>query len=80
MMEPMNKEQQLGVILEKLSDTADSISRLEDRFNKLEARVDDKFRTAENFLKFLKFLGFSLVAILTFKFGDISKLWNHLFG
>ena len=79
-MEPLNKEQQLGIILERLSDTVDAVNRLEQRFNGLEARVNDKFKTAETMVKFMRFLGLGFVALLTFKFGDISRLWHHFFS
>ena len=79
-MEPMNKDQQMGVILERLTDTAEAVHRLEQRFNHLEARVDDKFKTAEAVMKMLKFLGLSALAVLSFKFGDVSRLWTHFFG
>lgn len=79
-MEPMNKDERMGVLIERLNDTIDAAARLEGRFDKLEARVEDKFRTAESLMRVVRFIGLTVVAILTFKFGDVSRLWTHFFG
>lgn len=76
----MNQEQQLGVMLERLQDACAGLERLESRFNDLETRVNDKFKTAEVVLSTFKFLGLTIVAIVTFKFGDVTKLWHAFFG
>jgi len=46
----------------------------------LQTEIALKFRTAETVFKTLKVLGLIVVAILTFKFGDIRALWSTFFS
>ena len=47
---------------------------------KLQSDVALKFKTAETVFKTLKFIGLAVIAVLTFKFGDIRVLWSTFFG
>jgi hypothetical protein len=85
-MEPLNQEQQLGIIIEKLQDFEGRFDDFNDRFNihvekedLLEKYVQDKFRTVEIVFNVIKFTGLAIVAVLTFKFGDVTRLWDHFF-
>lgn len=79
-MEPLNNEQQLGILIARLEEMASSIERLEAKHDALDELVKGKFRTAEVVFKTLKFIGLASVAVLSFKFGDVSKLWQTFFG
>lgn len=79
-MEPTDEKQQIGYLLAKIEEICSSQNSLNRRFDELEKRVDDKFRTAEIVFSIGKFLGLSLLAILTFKLGDIGSLWTRFFG
>lgn len=46
----------------------------------LQTDVALKFKTAETVFKTLKILGLLVVAVLTFKFGDIKSLWSTFFS
>ena len=79
-MEPLDDKQQIGYLIARIEDIASSQQSLATEFNLLKNRVDEKFKTAEVVFKILKFLGLALIAIVTFKFGDISRLWSYIFG
>jgi len=79
-MEPMNKEQQIGALVSTVEDLKLAVQRMTTKLDALEERVEEKFKTAEAVFKVSKFVGLTLVAVLTLKFGDISRLWYHFFG
>lgn len=79
-------DQQIGYLLGKmeefgdtlkqhLKDDTDVLGRIHEKLDKLEDKVSEKFTTVETVFKVLKFIGLALVAVLTFKFGDIAALW-----
>ena len=70
----------LGYLVGKLEDVITKLDKVDDRLSKLETQVNDKFKTAEIVLKVFKYLGLILLAVVTFQFGDISKLWSQLFS
>ena len=86
-MEPMNEDQQLGMLTQSVADAAedheDLVTRFESlqtRFDQLEKLITKKLTTVETVFKTLRFLGYLVVAIATFHFGDIPKLWVSFFS
>lgn len=79
-MEPMNHEQQMGFIISKLEELSEDVRSLTAKHEVLEKQVSEKFQTAEAVLRTLKFLGAAVVALLTFHFGDLPRLWSSFFG
>lgn len=79
-MEPINEDQQMGYLLSKIEDIAKGQEVLTLKVTSLEERVNDKFKTAEVVVKVMKFLALALIAILTFKFGDVTRLWSYFFS
>ena len=74
----MDKEQ-LGYLTARVEDLARDQEALREKFDKLEILIAKKFATAETLFNVFKFIGLAAIAVLTFKFGDISKLWNTFF-
>lgn len=72
--------QQLGYVLAKLEEIRADLEKVDSRLSTLEDKVTDKFKTAELAIKWLRFLGLAAIAVLTFQFGDVSRLWVHIFG
>lgn len=56
------------------------LKELNQKFDELNDLVLRKFHTAEMLAKIGKFIFLAVIAILSFKFGDISRLWAHIFG
>lgn len=79
-MEPLDEQQQIGFLIASVADLQAEQREIRKDLNELAKLVGDKFKTAELTFKILKFIGLVLVAVLTFKFGDISKLWIYFFG
>lgn len=86
-MKPLTEEQQLGMLIAQQDDARDDHERLVEDFEALKSRFDDleklitkKLTTVEAVFKTLRFLGYALVAVLTFHFGDIPKLWVAFFS
>ena len=75
----MNDEK-LGYLIAKVEELALDVKEMRGKYDALEKRVEDKFRTAEITLRILKFIGLAVAAVLTFKFGDLPSLWFKLFG
>lgn len=82
-----SSDQQLGYLtgmVEGLADHIQSISKEGKETREivltLQKEVALKFKTAETVFKTLKFLGLIVIAVLTFKFGDIRALWQTFFN
>ena len=72
----------IGVVeglAEKLEGIENKQDRLEGQVAELEKRVTEKFTTVETTFKVLKFVGLVAVAIITLKWGEVSKLWDIFF-
>lgn len=74
----MNNEK-LGYLDAQVDLLQERFDKLEERFDRLESLIEGKLATAEAIFSVIKFIGLAAVAILTFKFGDISRLWTTLF-
>ena len=86
-MEPLNEDQQMGMIVAKQQDAAADLQDLDikftellGRFNALEKLITKKLTTVEAVFKTLRFLGYLAVAVATFHFGDVPKLWVSFFS
>ena len=80
-------EEKLGYLIAKTEEmSADNVrffeqlDKVDNRLSTLEYTVHDKFKTVELFIKGLKFIGLATVAVLSFQFGDVSRLWTFFFG
>lgn len=73
-------DEKIGYLIAKVEEIQSDQKTLVVKVEALEKRVDEKFIAAETTLKVLKYSGLFLVAILTFKFGDVPSLWNKFFG
>ena len=73
-------EEKIGYLIAKVEEQAADQKKLTERFDSLERKVEDKFRTAEVAIRIFKFIGLAILAILTFKFGDVKTLWTTFFG
>ena len=83
----MDMEQQVGYLIAKIEEQGNDIKHLvnhaekmDGRVDALEKRVESKFNTAETSFKIFKFLGLAAIALLTLKFGDITRLWHYFFS
>ena len=60
-----------------------NVEQILENQNKFDKRLDDLedqisiYRTA---IKFVKFAGAAILLVLTFKFGDVSSLWQRIFS
>ena len=79
-MEPLDEQQQIGYLISEVKDLRLEQDNLRRKVDNLHELIMDKFKTAELTLRIFKFIGLVVVAVLTFKFGDISKLWSYFFG
>lgn len=72
-------EEKLGYLIAKVEELGEDMRELKGKYNALEQRVDEKFKTAEATFRVLKILGLITIAVLSFKFGDLPSLWRGLF-
>ena len=72
-------EEKVGYLIAKVEEHGADLKAAVVKLDALEARVDEKFKTAEATFRVLKVLGLVLVAVLTFKFGDLPGLWGKFF-
>lgn len=72
-------EEKVGYLIAKVEEQGNDLKAAVDKLDKLEQRVEDKFKTAEATFRVLKGIGLIVVAVLTFKFGDVSSLWAKWF-
>lgn len=72
-------EEKLGYLIAKVEEQGEDLRATVKKLDALEQRVDEKFRTAEATFRVLKFLGLAVVAVLTFKFGDVPNLFRQFF-
>jgi tetrahydromethanopterin S-methyltransferase subunit G len=73
-------EERFGYLIAKVEEISEDFRELKGRFDTLEKRVEEKFTTVETALRIVKYVGLVLLALLTFKFGDIPGLWVKLLG
>lgn len=73
-------EEKLGYLIAKAEEQGKDFQELKTRFDALEKRVEDKFKTAEATFRVFKFIGAAALLILTFKLGDLPTLWHSFFG
>lgn len=73
-------EEKIGYLVAKMEEVGEQIDKVDRRLSTLEDTVTSKFHTAEVTFKVLKFIGLGILAIISFKFGDVSRLWTHFFG
>ena len=73
-------EEKIGYLVAKAEEQGRDLEAVSLKIQKLEDTVAQKLRTVEIVIGVVKFLGFALVAVLTFKFGDVSRLWDNLLG
>ena len=43
-------------------------------------KLEEQISIYKTLIKVVKFVGYSTVLILTFKFGDVSALWQRMFS
>ena len=79
-MELLDQQQQIGYLISEVKDLRADHDILKHKVDALSDLIRDKFKTAELTLKIFKFIGLVLAALLTFKFGDITRLWYYFFG
>lgn len=75
----MDIEQQVGYLVAKIEEQGDDIKKLMGRVDAMDRLLAEKLNTVETVFKVIKFAGIVIVAVLTFKFGDIAKWWTFLF-
>ena len=80
-------EERFGYLIGKVEGLCDQQTRLGEQVEKVDSRlstledtVHDKFKTAELMFKLGKFLLLTLLAVVTFQFGDITRYWYHVFS
>lgn len=78
-MENETSEKQIGYLLRSVEENREDVRRLATKVDTLTRIVENKFNTAETLFKVLRFMGIALIAILTFKFGDIKEWWIYFF-
>lgn len=79
-MEPLNEEQQMGIVIAQLKDVASAVSKLDERLDALERRVEDKFRTIEIAFKVIRYIGLIGMALVSLRFADSLSLWEQLWS
>jgi len=72
-------EEKIGYLRAQSEENKNDLIRIERKVDALSDLVSGKFRTAETVFNILKFMGVAIVAVLTFKFGDIKEWFNFLF-
>lgn len=73
-------DEKLGYLIAKVEEQGKDLKTVTERFDALEREVREKFKTVETTFRVLKFLGYAVAAVLTFKFGDLPALWKNFFG
>lgn len=71
-------EEKVGYLLRAVEENKSDVKHLTMQVDELSQMVAKKFNTAETTLRIIKWFGLAIVAILTFKFGDITSLWQNL--
>lgn len=71
-------EEKLGYLTAKVEALETDHKMTQKKVDDLADLVKDKFRTAEVLFKTLKYTGALILAIATFKWGDIGKHWTQL--
>ena len=72
-------EEKIGYLRAQSEENKNDLIRIERKVDALSDLVSGKFKTAETVFNVLKFIGVAIVAVLTFKFGDIKEWFNFLF-
>jgi len=72
-------DEKIGYLRAQSEENKNDLVRIERKVDALSDLVSGKFRTAETVFNVLKFIGVAIVAVLTFKFGDIKEWFNFLF-
>jgi hypothetical protein len=67
-------DEKVGYLIAKIEEQGADLKAAVVKLDALEQRVDEKFKTAEATFRVLKGIGLLVVAVLTFKFGDISLI------
>lgn len=73
-------DERVGYLIAKVEEQGSDLKAAVKKLDALEERVDQKFKTAEATFRVLKALGLIVVAVLTFKFGDLPGLWNQFWS
>ncbi len=73
-------EEKVGYLIAKIEEQGQALESVSRKVDYLEKTVSEKLNTVETVIKVFKFLGLGFVALMTFKFGDITRLWYHFFG
>ena len=73
-------EEKIGYLVAKAEEQGRDLEAVSVKIQKLEDTVAKKLHTVEIVIGVVKFLGLALAAVLTFKFGDVSRLWDNLLG
>lgn len=63
-----------------ITDLKEEVMSNKERISEIHSRVEDKLRLVENVFSTLKFVGYALIAIVSFKFGDIAGLYDKFLG
>jgi len=69
---------QVNQLVNQMEEVRKDIKLMIEQHNELKLNVALKFRTAETVLKTIKYLVLAGFAVLTFKFGDLSKIWHDI--
>lgn len=76
-MEPTDQNQQLGYLIAVVEEAVNDLKRIDERLTTLEDKVEEKFRTAETILKLLRYVGYALVAVLTFPWHQLKLVYEY---
>ena len=66
-------EQQLGYLVAKMEEQGADLKKVSEKLDALEARVDDKFKTAEVAFRATKWLGATILAVLALPWASIKS-------
>ena len=75
----MDIEQQVGYLVARIEDQGKDIKGLVERVSTMEKTLAEKLITIETVFKVFKYFLIVVVAVATWKFGDITKYWTILF-
>ena len=73
-------DEKIGYLIAKAEEQRNDIEALSLKLDRFEGVVAQKLKTIETLIAVGKFIGLAIVAVLTFKFGDVSRLWDHFFS
>lgn len=79
-MDELNWGEKIGHLIASVEALREDQAHMAIKLDALEKLVAQKLNTVETVFRILKFGGLALIAILTFKFGDVASLWRSFFS